>query len=97
MNAVIELYLQLDGGPEGDLVAEEAAGVAERVCDLVAESHGLRGEGDDEKVRAMVVVKPLPDFEDDGAFVLAALDGAAGSYIVVHPRTSASELGMVEA
>lgn len=96
MNAEIRLYVQLAAEDDEGMVAE-AASLAERVADLAAEDYGLRTGDENEAVRGMVVVRPL-EFEGEGdeAFILHALDGAAGSYIVVHPDTSASELGMVE-
>lgn len=97
MNAEIRLYVQLTADDDEGMVAE-AASLAERVADLVAEEYGLKTGDDGEAVRGMVVVRPLEfDGEGDEAFILHALDGSAGSYIVVHPDTSASELGMIVA
>jgi hypothetical protein len=94
VNAEVRLYVQIDGETD-EAIGAGAAAIAEAVCEVVAESHGIRAEGD--VVRAFVVVRPVEfEGEGDAAFLLHALDGSAGSYIVVHPDTSASELGMVE-
>jgi len=95
VNAEIRLYVQLAGETEDEMAAE-AMRLAEAVADVAGPDYGIRTGADDEPVRGMVVVRPVEfDGEGDEAFILHALDGSAGSYIVVHPDTSATELGLL--